>query len=195
MSERRVKTLAERVRWQLVWLGSGLFLASLSLIFLFSWNTVNFTADSMMLLEAQSLIKLSTDHPGIVLPNDRALSATREWQTIPDSVRQHFNQDEMSVNEVAEALLTLSDGTKEYLYLLHYVDESRGELYLSSRHGEDDIDSMLTRFIVLAFQQAIWITLLIFVALFFMVRWLIRSTTEPLSMLSQWAGELNEQPD
>ncbi len=37
----RTKTLAQQVRWQLLWLGGGLLLACLLLLFVFTWHAAD----------------------------------------------------------------------------------------------------------------------------------------------------------
>lgn len=194
MAERQPKTLAQRVRRQLLWFGSALFIASLVLIFVFFWDSINYTADAMMELEAESLIQLSDRHPDIPLPNDDNWVAALKWEGLPESIRGHFDKDALTDNKLDDVLIETADGKQQYIYLLRYVSQDERTLYLASLHQEAEINQMISRFSAKALNQAVWITLIIFTVLFFLVRWLIRRTTEPLALLSQWATELKTEP-
>jgi signal transduction histidine kinase len=83
----------------------------------------------------------------------------------------------------------------EYLYLLRQVDDERGEIFLLSRYDEAELERVLEFFAKTAFGQALWLTLIIFATLFFLIRWLIRRTTEPLALLNRWATSLSTNPE
>lgn len=195
MSEnrRRIRTLAEQVRWQLLWLGTGLFFVCLLLLFVFAWRAAVLNTNSLMQLEAQSLIRQATEHPDLPLPRGETFSAYRQWKDIPESLRNHFGTPPSG--KVMEVNLTNADGTVDYLYLLHHIDGNYGELFLLSRHHAAEIEAVSIAFFKTALNQAFWLTLIIFISLFFMVRWLIRRTTAPLALLSRWASGLGKNPD
>ncbi len=197
MSENRprTRTLAEQVRWQLLWLGMGLFFVCLLILLVFAWRAAVLNTNSLMELEAQSLIRQAAESPDFLLPHGETSSAYRRWEDIPKSLREHFDGPPVNSGEVMEASLTNADGSVDYLYLLRYVDNDYGELFLLSRHHAAEIMDVSLAFFKTALTQAFWLTLIIFVSLFFMVRWLIRRTTEPLALLSQWASRLGKNPD
>jgi signal transduction histidine kinase len=93
-----------------------------------------------------------------------------------------------------EVIVRTSQGVAEYYYLLHHEDPAGNSVYLFSRHDEAEVDAVFGSFFKSAFIQAFWLTSIIFVALFFLIRWLIRRTTEPLALLSQWATDLANNP-
>ena len=191
----RTKTLAQQVRWQLLWLGTGLFGACLLLMFVFAWRATELTTTSLMQLEAQSLVRQVADQPGLPLPEGNTFSAYRQWKEIPEALRLHFAHPPNVSGEIFEATVTAADGEVEYLYLLHHVDDVYGELYLLSRHTAAEVEAVFLDLFYAAMQKAFWITSIIFIALFFLVRWLIGRTTKPLAQFSQWSSQLGENPD
>lgn len=190
-----VKSLSEQVRWQLMWLGVGLFLACILLLFVFTWRSVELTTTSLMQLEAESLVRVAAENPGLPLPQGETFGAYRTWEEIPEYLRRHFENMPLRSGKIFEVSLSGIDGEPEHLYLLHHIDENYGELFLLSRHSATEIDAISASLVNSALSQALWISLIIFVALFFLARWLIRRTTEPLALLSQWAGNLSKNPD
>lgn len=192
---RRTRTLAEQVRWQLLWLGTGLFFVCLLISLVFSWRAAVLNTNSLIQLDAQSLIRQATEHPDLPLPRSETFSAYRQWEDIPESLRNYFGSPPVSSGKVVEVSLSNVDGSVDYLYLLHHVDDDYGELFLLSRHHAAEIEAVSLAFVKTALNQAFWLTLIIFISLFFMVRWLIRRTTEPLALLSQWASSLGRNPD
>ncbi|MCF6262954.1 MAG: HAMP domain-containing histidine kinase [Xanthomonadales bacterium] len=196
MAERRqrTRTLAEQVRWQLLWLGTGLFFVCLLILLFFTWHAAKLNTNSLMQLEAQSLARQVAENPDSPLPRGKTFSAYRQWQDIPASLQSHFDPP-VTRGEVMEANITNADGTVDYLYLLRHIDKDYGELFLLSRHHATEIEAVYLAFFKTALNQAFWLTLIIFISLFFMVRWLIRRTTEPLALLSRWAASLGRNPD
>ena len=189
-----VKTLAEQVRWQLLWLGIVLLLACLLILFVFAWRATELNINILMQLEAQSLIRQVVNTPYFSLPQGETLSAYRQWSEIPETLRQHFDSSLVEIGKVIEAKVFSIEGEVEYLYLLHHVDGSE-ELFLLSRHHVAEIEAVYLAFFKSALNQALWLTFIIFIVLFFLVRWLIRRTTNPLAMLSQWAVRLGKNPE
>ncbi len=194
-NQQRARTLAEQVRWQLLWLGTGLFFVCLLILLVFSWRAAVINTNSLMQLEAQSLIRQAAEHPDLPLPRGETFSAYRQWLDIPELLRGYFDGPPLSSGKVMEARLANADGSTDYLYLLHYIDDDYGELFLLSRHSTAEIEELSLAFVKTALNQALWLTLIIFISLFFLVRWLIRRTTEPLALLSQWASSLGRNPD
>lgn len=192
---RRTKTLAEQVRWQLLWLGAGLFLACLILMFIFAWRATELTTTSLMQLEAQSLVRQMAGQPSAALPEGDTFSAYREWNEVPEFLRLHFVYPPDVSGEIFEATVAGAGGEMEYIYLLHHVDDDYGEIFLFSRHTVAEVEAVFLDLFYAAVKQAFWLTSIIFVALFFLIRWLIGRTTEPLALLSQWASRLGENPD
>jgi signal transduction histidine kinase len=188
-------SLVEEVRWQLLWLGAGLFLACLLLLFVYAWHATELTTNSLMQLEAQSLLHQAAEKEDFQLPRGKTLSAYRNWQSIPDRQRDHFGESPGLSGEILEATVTNEAGEVEYLYLLRHVDEHYGELYLVGHHSAVEIQEAFLDLFYSAIQQAFGLTTVIFIALFFLVRWLINRTTKPLTQLSQWAAHLGTNPD
>ncbi len=193
-NHHRARTLAEQVRWQLLWLGASLFFVCLLILLVFAWRAAVLNTNSLMQLEAQSLIRQSIEHPDLPLPRGETFSAYRQWEDIPVSLRNYFSDSPVASGKVMEVSLANIDGSVDYLYLLHHIDGDYGELFLLSRHHAAEIEAVSLAFVKTALNQAFWLTLIIFISLFFVVRWLIRRTTEPLALLSQWASRLGKNP-
>jgi len=197
MSEKpqRIKSLAQQVRWQLLWLGGGLLIACLLLLFIFTWQAAEIATDNLMKLEAQSLLRQATTNPDLVLPQGENSSAYRQWKEVPESLKQLFDRSLVASGEVIEVTIDVSEQETEYLYFFHHIDDEYGEIFLFNRYSASEVDEYFSAFLDTALNQAIWLALTIFFLLFFLVRWLIRRTTEPLQLLSQWAVSLGKYPD
>jgi signal transduction histidine kinase len=193
---RPVKTLAQQVRWQLLWLGVGLFFACLLLVTLSTLRSASFTPDNLMRLETDSLLRQITEQPELPLPRGSTLSAYRHWHEIPISLRQHF-AGPPAAGEALEAIMVVpgDENSIVYLYLLRQVDDERGEVFILSRYDEAELERVLEFFTKTALGEALWLTVIIFTTLFFLIRWLIRRTTEPLALLDRWAASLSTNPE
>jgi signal transduction histidine kinase len=149
-----------------------------------------------MRLEADSLLRQITEQPELTLPRGSTLSAYRHWHEIPISLRQHF-AGPPPAGEALEAIMVVpgDENSIVYLYLLRQVDDERGEVFLLSRYDEAELGRVLEFFTKTALGEALWLTVIIFATLFFLIRWLIRRTTEPLALLDRWAASLSTNPE
>ncbi len=193
---RRTKTLAQQVRWQLLWLGGGLLLACLLLLFIFTWHAAELATDSLMKLEAQSLLRQIAENPDLELPGGERFRVYRQWSEVPQSLKQYIDRPLANSGEIIEVIINDNKKEKEseYLYFLHHVDNDHGEIFLFNQYSAAEVDEYFIAFLNTALNQALWLSLIIFFLLFFLVRWLIRRTTEPLQLLSQWALALGKEP-
>ena len=193
----QIKSLSQQIRWQLTLLGFGLFLASLALSSLFSFHAIETTTKTLVKLEAESIVRGALANPDLPLPVGEMEAAYRRWTDIPTVVRRLFTEGSIerppeASGEMLEAVRDGDNGRREYFYLLHHIDEEFGDLFLLSRHDADDIETTGLRFFAATLAQSFWSTLMIFIPLFFLIRWVIRRTSEPLVLLSQWAGNLGK---
>jgi signal transduction histidine kinase len=195
MPNPQVKTLSQQIRWQLLWLGTGLILACLLTLLFFAIRATTLTTDSLIQLEAGSLLRQISEQPALPLPQSKTFSAYRHWNEIPESLRQHFIHSPSATGKSIEALIPGTNGDQDYLYLMRHTDDAHGEIFLLSRYTSAEIDTVSLAFFKSALNQSLWLTLFIFLSLYFLVRWLIRRTTEPLAMLSQWAADLGKHPN
>ncbi len=196
----QIKSLSQQVRWQMVLLGFGLFLASLILSFLFSFHAIETTTKNLVKLEAESIVRDALANPDSPLPVGKMEAAYRQWADIPVIIRHLFTNESIenppeTKGEILEATRFNDNGQREYFYLLHHVDDTFGDLFLLSRHNADDIETIALRFFTATLVQSFWSTLIIFILLFFLIRWVIRRTSEPLVLLSQWAANLGKNPE
>lgn len=196
-----IKSLSQQVRWQLTLLGLGLFLASLVLLSLLSFHAIETTTKNLVRLEAETIVRKALEQPNPSLLINDTEGAYRSWSDIPLLIRRLFTTDAgvdtpPPVSDlVLEAVRSGVNGNQEYFYLLHYFDEQFGDLFLLSRHDAKDIETVTLRLFFATLLQSFWSALIIFVLLFFLIRWLIRRTSEPLVLLSGWAKELGESPE
>jgi len=196
----QIKSLTQQVRWQLTLLGGGLFLASLVLLSLFSFHAIETTTKNLIRLEAQTIVRESLERPGSPLVINNSEKAYREWLDLPLSTRQLFTHDNnVDVpppisDHIHEAVRLNENNTQEYFYLLHYYDDQFGDLFLVSHHDANDIERVGIRLFLATLQQSFLSAFVIFIALFFLIRWLIRRTSEPLILLSDWAKKLGSTP-
>lgn len=198
---KKTKSLAQQVRWQLMYLGAALLLACLVLMMMFAWRSMTVTSNSFMWLEAESLSRLSAEKPGMTLPRDGSFNAYRHWQDIPDDLRQHFPRQPEVNAEILEAYRDINEASGEYLYLLKYransIDGDRRErdIFLLSRHSDDEIERIIAVYFSEALNQALGFALLVFILLFFLASWIIKRTTQPIVLLSQWCMRLISNPE
>ncbi|OUS28398.1 hypothetical protein A9Q99_12820 [Gammaproteobacteria bacterium 45_16_T64] len=192
------RTLSQQVRSQLLLLVGILFGAFLILQILFTAYTLDFTADRVMALDAQVLLRNINENPSHTLPRDKSFSAYKQWDDIPHTTRTLFSQPP-EPGDAAEAETTLSNGQVEVIYVFHYINEASSEglqqLFVLNRYDEQDMEAFTETFISAIVNQALWVTLLLFLALFVLISWILRKTSEPFKMLSQWAAELSHNPE
>lgn len=196
---KKIKSLSQQVRWQLTLLAIGLFLASLVLISLFSFHAIETTTKNLIKLEAESIVRNALENPDLPLPVGEMDAAYRQWSDIPAVIRRLFVNGSIehppeTGGEILEATRLSEDGRSEYFYFHHHTDDEFGDLFQLSRHDAADIEVAGFRFFTATLVQSFWSTFVIFVLLFFLIRWLIRRTSEPLVLLSQWAWDLGNNP-
>lgn len=194
-NNQRVKTLSEQVRRQLLWLGISLILACLLALVFFALRATAVTTDSLTQLEAGSLLRQSAEQPELLLPRSKTLSAYRKWEEIPEALRQHFPNPPIVNGKSIEVIVPDAIDDREYLYLMRHSNDTESEIFLISRYTSAEVDAISLALFRSALSQSLWLTLFIFVALYFFVVWLVRRTTQPLTLLSQWASELGKHPD
>lgn len=192
-----IKSISQQVRWQLTILGCVLFLTSLLLLALFSFQAIESTTKNLVQLESETIVRKSLENPELPLPLTDTQGAYRRWSDVPAVVRRLFiaadiNNAPPASAELLEAKRFREDGKLEYFYLLHHFDEQFGDLFLLSRHDEQEIEMITTRFFSATMRQSFWSTFIIFTLLFFLIRWLIQRTSEPLILLNRWAVDLGE---
>jgi len=183
-------TLPQQIRSQLLWLGTLLFIACVVLLVVFSWRSIDLLTDQLANLQADTFIRNLKDNPGYSLPKDRQNSVYRHWQDIPESLRAQFNYNKLHPKKSAESVVHLANEQLGYAYLLLRRDDDLGDLFFISQYSEDEIDQLVAGFFSTALTDAIWVTLIIFILLFFMIHWLFKKTSEPLAQLSLWADNL-----
>ncbi len=191
----RAKSLAEQIRQQLLWLGLVLFVSCLVLVFVFSLRSTTLITEKLMMLEAETLLRQIQQRPDTLLPRNKVFSAYRRPQNLPKSVLKFFGEATIPSEQVIEIPFSDRDDTPGFFYLLRHGDPDGEELITLSRHNADEVATIFDAFFTRALVEALWLTAIIFIALFFLIRWLIRRTSEPLELLSQWASVLNTQPD
>ena len=196
---QRIKSVSEQVRWQMSLLGMGFFFASLLLASLFSFRAVETTTKSLVKLEAESIVRHALQHPELPLPHSEMEAAYKHWEEIPIMIRRLFSRTSPNMpppnqGTILEATRNNEQGQLEYFYLLHHVDKQFGNLFLLSRHNANDIETTTLGLFKATLLQSLWWTLSIFCLLFLLIFWLIRRTSEPLVMLSEWAENLGKNP-
>lgn len=184
--------LAQTLRRQLFWIGSALTVGCLILIFSLGIYSAETLSEKIMRLEAESVVQLAADTP---LPRTPSLSGWRDWQNVPAQLRKQFDISDMQPGDYIETERLTDAGLPEYLYLLYIEDPQHGELYLISQHPADDIENVMNEFLSDTLLQAALFTLIIMFIIFLIIAWILRRTLEPLTLLSEWAGQLKQQPD
>ena len=183
--------LAQTLRQQLLRIGAVLALGFLILIFSLGIYSADTLSDKLMWLEAESVVSQSPDQP---LPRTPGMSAWRQWQNVPPDLQQIFDVSNLQPGDSLEAERRNAGGSYEYLYLLFIEDPRHGKLYLISRHPADQVENAFEDFLSETLLQAALFTLVIMLIMFLVIAWVLRRTLEPLSLLSEWAGQLKTHP-
>ncbi|OZG69750.1 hypothetical protein BTA51_29445 [Hahella sp. CCB-MM4] len=193
MAEVRVKSLSEQLRWQLIVIGLALFVVFSALLTFYSFQSMENAGDSWIRMEARSLIKQLELNSQTPLPDSRTMQAYRSWQEIPESLRRHFDQENLVSGEVYEVSIEDRPGKEEILFLLYHNAPSVGELYILSQYDADLIDGLLEDISTTVIKQSLMLTGGMMLILFVLVFWLLKRTSEPMRLLSQWAEKLRQE--
>jgi len=192
LDTKKIKSLSEQLRWQLIYSGIALFIASLLILIFFTIRAVNYTSDSLMHLEASALIHELIQDKNTPLPQGKSLQAYRSWEAIPAPLRRHFDKALISNNEIIESFIKTDQNTDAYLYLLRKHDPNIGDIYILCLYDAELADGVALNIIENMIGQAFLVTLIISIFLFAFIFWLLKKTSRPMSLLSDWARELKE---
>ena len=189
-SQPELRSLSQTLKVQLIWLGIALFLASFVLIVFFSWRTIEITSNQLTNLQAESIIRNIKNNPNVVLPQSEQEQVFSSWDLIPVSIRGGLKLTDVVESQVVELKRVAEKNKLKYVYLLYKNDKQLGDLFFVSQHSEKEIDSFASKIIESSINDALVITLLIFGLLFFLIRWLLYRTSQPLQQLSHWSKAL-----
>ncbi|MFT6906614.1 MAG: signal transduction histidine kinase [Oleiphilaceae bacterium] len=190
MAKRSTKTLAQQLRWQIILAGIAFSIAIIVSLSFITWRSVEFAVDSFVKMEAHNLLKRLENEPELVLPKDKAFQAYRSWKDIPVKLKQPFSDLSIVDNQIYEIQMLSETGESNYISLLHYVNNQGQSLYALSIYDVNETDGIIDNIIENLIIDALWLFLLIFLTLFGFVFWLLKRTSEPMALLSQWAFKL-----
>ena len=190
MAKRSTKTLAQQLRWQIILSGIAFSIAIILSLSFITWRSVEFAVDSFVKMEAHNLLKRLEHEPALVLPKDKSFQAYRSWKDIPVKLKQPFSNLSIVDNQIYEVQILSETGENNYISLLHYVNNQGQSLYALSIYDVNETDDIIDNIIENLIIDALWLFLLIFLTLFGFVFWLLKRTSEPMALLSQWAFKL-----
>jgi signal transduction histidine kinase len=190
MAKRSTKTLAQQLRWQIILAGIAFSIAIIVSLSFITWRSVEFAVDSFVKMEAHNLLKRLENEPELLLPKDKAFQAYRSWKDIPVKLKQPFSDLSIVDNQIYEIQMLSETGESNYISLLHYVNNQGQSLYALSIYDVNETDGIIDNIIENLIIDALWLFLLIFLTLFGFVFWLLKRTSEPMALLSQWAFKL-----
>lgn len=190
MVKRSTKTLAQQLRWQIILAGIAFSIAIIVSLSLITWRSVELAVNSFVKMEAHNLLKRMEYEPTLVLPKDKSFQAYRTWQEIPVKLKQPFSDLSIVDNQIYEIQIISKTGESNYISLLHYVNNQGQSLYALSVYDVKETDDIIENIIENLIIDAMWLFLLIFLTLFSFVFWLLKRTSEPMALLSQWAYKL-----
>ncbi len=200
MAEMKVKSLSEQLRWQLIVIGLALFFVCSALLTFYTFQSMENAGDSWIRMEARSLIKQLKRDPQTPLPDSRTMQVYRSWQDIPETLRRHFDPENLVSEEVYEASTEDKSGNEEVLFLLYYNDPAVGAndpavgaLYILSQYDIDLIEGLLDDISNRVIGQSLMLTGGMMLVLFALIFWLLKKTSEPMRLLSQWAEKLRQE--
>jgi len=195
MSRRHAIPLARQLRRQLIVIGSVLSLGCLLLILTLVTSLSENINQQWMQLEAQALAIRAVEQPDQPLPQGESLKAWRSWSEIPTHIRNAFDDSLLVDGRLRQAEIESANGEPIYLEMLYHQPEGLPAIYLVSVYRGAVVEDTFTNIISHALQQTLLTTLLILLCLFLVIAWLLRRTMAPLRLLSQWAEQLNQQPE
>ncbi|MFT4765523.1 MAG: signal transduction histidine kinase [Oleispira sp.] len=190
MVKGATKTLAQQLRWQILIAGIGFSIAMIISLSFITLRSVEFSVDSFVKMEVHNLLKRIEADPERVLPRNDAFQAYSDWQDIPATLKQYFDSVEIEDNQIYEIQVINEAGGRDYVSLLHFVNSQGQSIYALSIYDANEIDSIVENIIKNLLKDGAWLFLLIFITLFGLVFWLLKRTSEPMVLLSQWAGKL-----
>ncbi len=185
-------TLSQQVKKRMVWLAILLFFSCLILLLVFSWRSIDLLSNQFANLQADNFISQLKNNPKLAFPSNRQNSVFKHWQDLPNSIKQHLIYEDLAIGESRELIIQSDKGQFYYVYVLLKNDKDLGELIFVSQHSENEIEHLAMGFLIASFKNAVWVVAIIFIVLFFIIRWLINESSKPLRQLSQWSNNLPE---
>jgi signal transduction histidine kinase len=195
MDKSSTKTLAQQLRWQIIFAGIAFSIVLIVSLFFITWRSIEFAVDSFARVEAYNLLKRLEDKPELVLPKNETFHAYMNWSDIPIKLKQPFDHLTVLDNKTYDIQVINASGESQYVSLLRYVDNQGKSLYTISMYSTKETDEIINSIIVSLMRDFIWLFLLIFLTLFGIVFWLLKRTNEPMKLLSQWAFKLKDNDD
>jgi signal transduction histidine kinase len=195
MAKSSTKTLAQQLRWQIIFAGIAFSIALIVSLFFITWRSIEFAVDSFARVEAHNLLKRLENKPELVLPKNETFQAYRSWSDIPIKLKQPFDHLTVLDNQIYDVQVVNAIGESQYVSLLRFVDTQGKFLYTLSIYNTQETDEIINSIIVSLMRDFIWLFLLIFMTLFGIVFWLLKRTNEPMKLLSQWAFKLKDNDD
>lgn len=186
------KTLAQQLRWQIILAGIAFSFAIIISLSFITWRSVEFTIDSFLKMETYNLVKRLENNLELALPKNRTFQAYKEWEDIPIRLKQPFDHLTIEDNQIYEIKIINETGKMDYVSLLHFVDSKGQDIFALSVYDAKETDEIINSIIGNLLNDAIWLALLIFLILFGLVFWLLKRTSEPMTLLSQWAYKLKD---
>lgn len=183
--------LDRRVRRQLALYAAALLALAVLGVFLHSAYTVERAFDVFVRADLQALTRELRDHPDAELPRFHTYSLWRDYDALPAEVRAAFGEHAPADGETR----SVERETPAQTWVLARVDDARGRpLYMLNRYDTVQFDRILARQALATLWSALLVAGLGFALLFWLGRWLLRRTSEPLHLLSQWADSLSRAP-
>lgn len=191
----KAKTLAQQLRWQLMLVAIAFGLAIVLSLSFITWRSVEFAADNILKMEALALEQQLEADSEFELPRDQYFQAYRTLEQIPAALLAPFESQVFEEDVIYEEQRLNSDGKLEYVSILRHVGESGETLFLLSVYDSQETDELIERVITYMLNDAIWLLLFVYLALFGFIYWLFRRTNEPMVLLSRWANKLKGDED
>jgi signal transduction histidine kinase len=190
MAKNSKKTLAQQLRWQTFIAGIGFSIALIISLSFITLRSVEFAVESYSKMEAHKLLKRLELDPQQTLPKTDSFQAYRNWGDIPEKLKHLFDYSSIEDNQIYEVQVINEMGTSDYISLLHYVNSEGQSIYALSVYDTKEIDSIADDIIENLLKDGVWLFLLVFITLFGLIFWLLKRTSEPMALLSQWAYKL-----
>ncbi len=174
-----------------------IMVASFGLLsFLTYWYGVDKAVNQAGLLEAWSLERQLKENPGMPLPKGPTLSVFRNWDQLPEIIRQTVPapKAQWPAGKYIQGEYPYGDTTRYFFLLPHSLDNG-GQLFLLTRYTEQELAALVDSMFGVAFQYTFYGVGSLLVVLFLLTFWWMQQISRPFVRLKHWAENLGTEQE
>ncbi|QIR07642.1 sensor histidine kinase [Salinivibrio costicola] len=195
MSQSPVRSLAAQSRRQLLLMAVAIFIGLLALVTVFSFYQISQAGKNYMRLDAIKLEQKLAADPNYPLPQSDTVSAYRDWQAIPESVRDLFSSEPIQPDDPIEIQRINDSGAREYGYLLYSDHHLSQGLYLVEFEAAEKIETLAAMIVERSLADASVLIAAFMLVLVTVIGLLFNNALKPLKELVAWSARVKTHPD